>query len=147
MNLARFLRALQMALVLWVPSSTCSGVAQVELWLTDPRGTARFERQRPLAFAASHVTQTAIDLDDGQRFQTIDGFGFCLTGGSATHLQHMTAGARAALLKDVFSSEGNGIGSSYLRVTIGASDLNQHVYSYDDLPPGETDPDLKKFDL
>jgi glucosylceramidase len=34
-----------------------------------------------------------------------------------------------------------------LRVSIGASDLNDHVYSYDDLPPGETDPDIQKFTL
>ena len=39
------------------------------------------------------------------------------------------------------------LGVSYLRLTIGASDLNSFVYSYDDLPPGETDPELKKFDL
>ena len=41
----------------------------------------------------------------------------------------------------------NNIGVSYLRLSIGASDLNEHTFSYDDLPPGETDTAMKKFDL
>ncbi|TAN01890.1 MAG: glucosylceramidase, partial [Chitinophagaceae bacterium] len=36
---------------------------------------------------------------------------------------------------------------SYLRVSIGSSDLNDHTFSYDDLPPGKTDPTLKHFNL
>jgi len=122
--------------------------ADVEVWLTSPRESARFERQPGrLAFEAAAVPQQRIDTDESQTFQTIDGFGFCLTGGSAQHLQRMSADARSALLREIFSLEGNGIGSSYLRITIGASDLNDHIYSYDDLPPGETDPDLKRFSL
>ena len=34
-----------------------------------------------------------------------------------------------------------------MRVSIGSSDMNEHVYSYDDLPAGQTDVDLAKFDL
>ena len=34
-----------------------------------------------------------------------------------------------------------------MRVSIGASDLDDRVFSYDDLPDGETDPMLKKFTL
>jgi len=36
---------------------------------------------------------------------------------------------------------------SYLRVSIGSSDMNDHVFTYDDLPQGETDPNLSKFNL
>ena len=36
---------------------------------------------------------------------------------------------------------------SYLRLTIGASDMNERVYSYDDLSKGETDADLARFSL
>ena len=36
---------------------------------------------------------------------------------------------------------------SYIRLSIGASDLNSFVYSYDDLEDGETDFDLKNFSL
>jgi glucosylceramidase len=51
------------------------------------------------------------------------------------------------LLKQVFSPEDDGIGASYIRLSIGSSDMNDHVYSYDDMPAGQTDPSLAKFSL
>jgi glucosylceramidase len=54
---------------------------------------------------------------------------------------------RTEMLKELFATDGKNIGISYLRVTIGASDLNPYVFSYDDLPAGETDPNMAKFDL
>jgi glucosylceramidase len=121
---------------------------QVELWLTSPQETARFEKQAlKLSFEAMTPLEPAIEIDERRTFQTIDGFGFCLTGGSAQHLRRMSPTARAALLADLFSTRGSGIGTSYLRVSIGASDLNDHVFSYDDLPAGQTDPELTRFSL
>jgi glucosylceramidase len=121
---------------------------QVEVWLTSPHETARFERQPgTMSFGNAPAATNTIEINEKQTFQTIDGFGFCLTGGSAMHLHRMSAEARSRLLNELFSPEGTGIGTSYLRVTIGASDLNDYVYSYDDVPTGETDPELKKFSL
>ena len=59
----------------------------------------------------------------------------------------MDPAARAALLRELFATDSTNIGTSYLRLSIGASDLNERVFSYDDLPAGETDPELKQFDL
>src|SRR5258706_6397086 len=68
-----------------------SAFAQVEQWLTSPQESARFEKQpNLLAFGNSSVSGPAIQIDEAQQFQSIDGFGFCLTGGSATHLLKMT---------------------------------------------------------
>ncbi len=53
--------------------------------------------------------------------------------------------ARAVLpLQELFGTGGTNLGASCLRVTIGASDLNDRAYSYDDMPSGEAsiDPDL-----
>jgi glucosylceramidase len=88
-----------------------------------------------------------LTVDDTQHFQSIDGFGFALTGGSAQLLMRMGVTQRAALLRELFTTGDNGIGVSYLRVTIGSSDMNERVYSYDDLPPGETDLEMVKFNL
>lgn len=63
------------------------------------------------------------------------------------HIIKMNRAARSALLKEIFTTGGNNIGVSYLRISIGASDLNEYVFSYDDMPAGETDPKLKHFDL
>jgi glucosylceramidase len=127
----------------------------VQLWLTNADKSAVFQQQTPLHFSKSKIKARtpdpvqgpAIEIDDHKKFQTIDGFGFALTGGSAQHLTHMDPAKRAALLHELFGLDGNAIGVSYLRISIGSSDLNDHVYSYDDLPPGQSDSDLAKFSL
>jgi glucosylceramidase len=88
-----------------------------------------------------------IIIDESNSMQTIDGFGFALTGGSAELMMKMSAEARKTLIEDLFSSKDNHIGVSYLRLSIGASDMNSFVFSYDDLKDGETDFKLEKFDL
>lgn len=139
-------RVWSFAVGLWLFSPTAG--AQVEVWLTAPLGAARFQKQaESLRFANAEATAPTIQVEENRSFQTIDGFGFCLTGGSALHLNQMSAPARAALLTELFSSNGNGIGTSYLRVSIGASDLDDHAFSYDDLPPGQSDPELARFSL
>jgi glucosylceramidase len=50
-------------------------------------------------------------------------------------------------LNELFGSTNNSIGISYLRISIGASDLNSSVFSYDDMPTGQTDPALSNFSL
>src|SRR5205085_8809434 len=86
-------------------------------------------------------------INDRKTFQTIDGFGYCLTGGSAMLIHQMEASSRAALLKELFATDETNIGVSYLRISIAASDLDDHVFSYDDLPPGQTDKLLEKFTI
>jgi glucosylceramidase len=122
--------------------------AEVQVWLTNPDKSALFERQKSsLRFSNTAKQDSTIDIDDQKSFQIIDGFGFALTGGSAQHLAHMNAAKRASLLKELFAVDDGYIGVSYLRISIGSSDLNDHVFSYDDLATGESDPQLDKFSL
>lgn len=122
-----------------------------EAWLTDPANAVFFSRQMPYTLRpdASAVASglPMIRVDAAKRYQSMDGFGYSFTGGSATHLMKMSAPARTALLRELFGTEGNHIGTSYLRLTIGASDLNAYVFSYNDLPAGQTDTALRHFDL
>jgi glucosylceramidase len=138
-------------LAVWaLVSSAASGQkkGEVAVWLTNPDKSALFERQKEgLGFHQAAAQGPAIEIDERQKYQTIDGFGYALTGGSAQHLIRMEPASRAAILRELFATDGNGIGVSYLRLSIGASDLNDHVFSYDDLPTGETDPELAKFSL
>lgn len=124
--------------------------AQAELWLTDPGGTARFAKQPAGAVAmaaAANDDGPTITIDRATTYQMIDGFGYTLTGGSAGLIAGMDAAGRAALLRELFTTDGDGLGVSYLRVSIGASDLDARVFSYDDVPPGRMDPELKHFSL
>jgi glucosylceramidase len=119
----------------------------VSLWLTNPDKSALFQLQTPpVPFSKAGGAQV-ITVDDAKTYQTMDGFGFALTGGSAQLISHMDAASRAALLQNLFADDGTNIGVTYLRVSIGSSDMNDHVYSYDDLPAGQTDPDMAKFSL
>ncbi len=122
--------------------------SQVAFWLTNPDKSALFQKQNAsLVFTSATNSHPTIEIDTTQTFQTIDGFGYTLTGGSAMLINRMNATDRAALLKELFATDRNNIGVSYLRISIGASDLSDHVFSYDDLPTGQTDSDLAKFSL
>ncbi|MFI5095400.1 MAG: glycoside hydrolase family 30 beta sandwich domain-containing protein [Candidatus Acidiferrales bacterium] len=149
----RFIRCLLICGLAIAPTSLRSQErGDVQIWLTNADKSALFELQRPFprfTKGASHgsAQEPTIEINDHQKFQTIDGFGFALTGGSAQHLAHMDAAKRAALLQELFGVNGKNIGISYLRISIGSSDLNDHVYSYDDMPAGQTDAELAKFSL
>ncbi len=120
----------------------------VALWLTNPDGSALFKKQTtPLSFQAATVSGPVIQIDPAQTYQSMDGFGYTLTGGSAMLLQKMGATQRTAILKELFATDGNNIGVSFLRISIGASDLDDRTFSYDDLPAGQTDPTLARFSL
>ena len=123
---------------------------QIEAWVTLPDRSALFEKQaETIAFSDRNSGRggPAIVIDEDQPMQTIDGFGFALTGGSAELLMKMNPADRSKVLREVFATDGNNIGVSYLRLTIGASDLNSFVFSYNDLNEGETDYGLEKFSL
>ena len=100
-----------------------------------------------IPFTSSGEGNLTIDVDDNKTYQLIDGFGFALTGGSAQLIAHMDTDKRAALLRELFTTEDNNIGISYLRLSVGASDMNDHVFSYDDLPEGQIDPNMEKFSI
>ena len=95
-------------------------------------------------FAATHVQ---LSINTGSTYQEMDGFGFTLTGGSALHISKMSSEARAKLLKEIFGNGPEGIGVSFIRISVGASDLDELLFSYNDLPAGQTDPNIEKFDL
>ena len=131
-----------------LPPAKAAAAGAVALWLTTPDQSTLFQRQPgQLALGRAADASPSIDIDEKQTFQSIDGFGYCLAGGSALLLHRMGTAEHAMLLRELFGTAGNGIGVSYLRLSIGASDLDDRVFSYDDLPAGQTDPTLAKFSL
>ena len=120
----------------------------IDVWLTNPDKSALFTHQdKQLHFDVATGNGAVITVNDKQIYQSMVGFGFALTGGSAMHIINMNAESRTKLLHEVFATDNDNIGVSYLRLSIGSSDLNDHVFSYDDLPEGETDINMDKFDL
>ena len=88
-----------------------------------------------------------IFFNANEKYQTIEGFGFALTGGSAILIDQLPVARKNQLLNEIFGVGKNNLGVSYIRVSIGASDLDAHVFSYDDLPIGKTDSLLQHFNL
>ena len=123
-------------------STTAKGL---QLWVTMPDKSLLFEQQQITPVQSSNNIQ--LTINPAVTYQEMDGFGYTLTGGSAMHLYNMSADARMELLKELFDTAENSIGVSYLRISVGASDLDEKVFSYNDLPAGQTDVDMKRFDL
>ncbi len=125
-----------------------SNAQQIEFWLTDPDAKIHFQQQPSISpNTANQAVNTIININENEKYQTIDGFGYTLTGGSAMHLHNLDDTKRAQILQELFGTDGNNIGVSYLRLSIGASDLDEIVFSYDDLPSGQTDVNMTHFDL
>lgn len=104
----------------------------VTLFLSTYNGIAKFSRQNVTFTEASENSYPTITINPDDRFQEMDGFGFTLTGGSAMHLSHMSHAGRAKILNELFAHDDENIGVSYLRISIGASDLDVAPFSYND---------------
>lgn len=116
-------------------------------WLTDPKSGIFFEKQQVRNTTIGKPTEK-ISLYTDSLYQSMDGFGFTLSQGSASHLLSMSDSARLSILNELFGSGENDIRISYLRLPVAASDLNAFPFSYNDLKdPKGTDPTLSQFSL
>lgn len=123
-------------------------VTDISFWLTKPDRSALLKKQAVSLVFSDTVNQFAsITVDTSVTYQVMDGFGFTLTGGSAYLINRSDPSVKEALLNELFGSDSNSIGISYLRVSIGASDLSSTVFSYDDVPDGQLDVNLDHFSL
>jgi len=121
---------------------------QVTAYITSGDQTQLLQKQLlPLSQTESMNAINRISIDTREKFQTIDGFGFTLTGGSAQLIQQMPPKQQNALLQELFGKKDNSISISYLRISVGASDLSESVFSYNDLAKGETDTLIQQFNL
>ncbi|WP_379093729.1 glycoside hydrolase family 30 beta sandwich domain-containing protein [Pedobacter sp. UC225_65] len=122
--------------------------SDVSFWLTKGDRSVLLQKQNvALNFSATNNGNTTIEVDPSQVFQTIDGFGYTLTGGSATLMNSLGTAEKDALIKELFSTEEGAIGVSYLRVSIGASDLSANVFTYNERPTGQTDVNQDHFSI
>lgn len=130
-----------------VTSPSSQENVNVQFWLTDPAQKIYFTEQQNITTAPAVGGLNTIAVITDKVYQEMDGFGCALTGGSAYHIYNMPAAERKQLLMELFDNKDKNIGISYLRISIGASDLDAKVFSYDDLAAGETDVDMRKFSL
>lgn len=100
-------------------------------WLTRGDQSVLLTQQQTVSFSGNvNPTSTSITIDQNMVAQQVEGYGFCLTQGSAEVINSLTATKRDELLNELFGS--NGLGVSAIRISIGASDLSNSVYSYNE---------------
>jgi glucosylceramidase len=128
------------------PPVVVPGKAQV--YLTKGDKSKLFNKENELVSVATvSPSVPVVSLDTSFRFQEVEGYGAALTGSSAYLLNRKFSSTdRQEVLKDLFDPV-TGIGISYLRLTMGASDFSISDFTYNDLPAGQTDYDLQQFSL
>jgi glucosylceramidase len=88
-----------------------------------------------------------ISVDHSLEEQRIEAFGAAMTHSSAALLSDMSAQERTALFEELFAPDG-AARLTVLRLPIGASDfVDGDAFTFNDLPPGETDWGLDRFTI
>lgn len=123
----------------------------VQVTETDPDRSQYLSVQSPLVFTPRTSVQAqrpVVAVNDGLRDQRFEGIGAAMTDTSAWLIEtKLSRFNRMRLMHDLFSRDG--LHLDFMRVPIGASDFSAQArpYSYDDMPPGQTDPELKNFSV
>jgi glucosylceramidase len=92
-------------------------------------------------------------VDETEVYQPIEGFGAATTDTAMYNLYEIARVKQpmqfSQAVQDLFTRQGNGIGLSFLRNPMGASDLARSVYSFDDNTAngGLADPTLANFSI
>jgi glucosylceramidase len=113
----------------------------VNSWVTNANQSALIQPQAAVNFSPG--TGPTITVNAATTYQTIDGYGFTLTEGSAEAINALNATQQTNLLNELFNTS-TGAGISVLRISIGASDLSSSAYSYND---GGVDVNQNNFSL
>lgn len=126
----------------------------VNVWLTTADLASHLSPQPALMFGgATSYNPLTITVDESRTMQQMDGFGAGMTDSSAWLIANAASPDQSATLMSNLFDPNNGIGVSFVRVPMGASDFtasppyNPAPYSYDDLPPENTDPSLSRFSI
>ena len=127
-----------------LPSAT-PGTAEV--WLTTTDQTQKLAPQPGAGSSGPSTGGEMVSIDTSRRFQTVHGFGAAMTDASAQLLSQLPEEKRQAIMAELFGRGSNGLGLSFTRLTVGASDFSPEHYSYDDTPGNAPDPELNHFTI
>ncbi len=123
-----------------------AGAAEVAgMWLTTADETQKLAAQPDVQPLGAAVGDEAVIIDTSKRFQKMQGFGASITDASAQLLERPARGQAQGDHGRAVRPQGDGLGMSFTRLTVGASDFSPDHYSYDDTPGNVPDPELKHF--
>jgi glucosylceramidase len=135
----------------WLGHTVIAG--EVEFYLSSARPGAdgarvSMQKQKPLAWEPVRDSNDfRIDVDSTQTFQTILGMGTSLEPTTCFNIHQLEPADQDTVVTKLVDPE-KGIGMNLIRVCIGTPDFTGDPwYSYNDLPEGQSDPELKNFSI
>ncbi len=147
MNAASFWPRLAICTLLLAVGGHAGASNAVQAWVTTADQSRLLKREADVSFGTAAPRAIRIEVDPGRRYQEMIGFGASVTDSSAWLIENrLNDVQRVALLKEIFGREG-GLGLSFTRISIGASDFSLTHYSLDDPPGGTPDPGLAHFSI
>lgn len=110
--------------------------------LMNRKTSLKFEK-----FGEEDYSRQTVYVSTDAKYQQYKGYGASMTHASASLLTAADEETRKDILDDLFSREGANF--SVVRIPLGASDYiaDKVYFTCDDLPSGETDKNLEKFNL
>ncbi|HEY7006461.1 MAG TPA: glycoside hydrolase family 30 beta sandwich domain-containing protein [Sphingomicrobium sp.] len=121
--------------------------APAEMWLTTADESQKLAPQPAQAPVGHAAGDEVVTIDTSKHFQKMQGFGAAITDASAQVLSALPDDKRKAIMAELFGRANGGLGLSFTRLTVGASDFSTHDYSYDDSPGNAPDPELTHFSI
>jgi glucosylceramidase len=117
------------------------------MWLTTADQSQKLAEQPAQTAVGPASGDEAITIDTSKHFQKMHGFGAAMTDASALVLSALPDDKRRSIMTELFSRKNGGLGLSFTRLTVGASDFSTSDYSYDDTPGNVPDPQLSHFSI
>ncbi len=119
---------------------------EVEVYRSNDDLSELLEEQPAVDFVGFRSALPTVTVDHKRTYQRMDGFGASLNECSCWLISNLKDYDRKSLMEKLFDPQ-KGIGLSFLRQPIGSSDFLFDYYSYDDVPSGQKDPNLKEFSI
>src|SRR6266446_5848406 len=136
------------AFLLAIACSDLSLAQTVNIWMTTDNQKTKLKQQPSISFSAGSSGSTpTVFVDETEGYQSIEGFGASFTDSAAYLLNEKVPASQLNSVMTSLFDHANGIGVSFVRNPMGASDLARYDYSYDDMPAGQTDPNLTNFSV
>lgn len=124
-----FMRQVIILMLLFITKTNAQTVTP---FITSGDQTRLLQQQATVSFGTNSGTNpSTVTINAGTTYQTMDGFGYTLTEGSAEVISGMAATQQNQLLNDLYNPN-TGLNASVIRISIAASDLSNSSYSYNE---------------
>lgn len=121
---------------------------EIQVVLSSEDGSHSLSKLNPLSLTSGTASrETVVEIHLDQPRQKILGLGASLEHATCHNLSKLSEQQREQVVEKLVDPQ-IGIGMNLMRICIGTSDfVEEPYYTYNDLPPGQTDPELKGFNI